>query len=389
MTQLYLNAVPITAGFFSLLAKGSCAFRAKNPGFPRENRGVQLFWFRLRRVRKWFYVPRRRNPFEVFDGFLLSYDYWQDIVPKCAAIKSKTIVGDSGGFSVASRGSKIDPEWVIRWQLEHTTIGYILDIPPYLYEKKNNGTSKAVGSTKARFAPELWNRSLLRTVRNVTRARRHYDSTRTDFRWWGVIQGQTREQQEEWYHAVAEVYPFNYPGEGWAMRPHPNNDPESVAQCVRFAVDKRITRLHLLQTTGARAVGLLLALAKLHGLDFVTYDSQTAGILGHLRTAIARPDSLPVLSVSDWHVKEISRNGETAVRDYMLSGKCDCVGCRWFREDEIQQGREYDHYIMMHNYAIMRDNFAGLEAWADRDPEQLLRKAAGDKFDAVMQAAQL
>jgi hypothetical protein len=351
MKQLYLNAMPITAGFF----------------------------------RKWFYVPRRRNPFEVFDGFLLSYDYWSDIVPKCAAIKDKIIVGDSGGFSIAGRGSKIDPEWVIRWQLEHTTIGYILDIPPYVHEKKKKkGKSKATGSTMARFAPELWDRSLLRTVRNVTRARRHYDPTRTNFRWWGVVQGQTMEQQEEWYHAVAEVYPFNYPGEGWAMRPHPNNDLVSVARCVRFAVDKGITRLHLLQTTGARAVGLLLALAKLHGLDFVTYDSQTAGILGHLRTAIVRPDFMPKLSFKDLHLKEISRKGETTVRDYMRSGQCDCVGCRWFREDEIQQGREYDHYIMMHNYAIMRDNFAALEAKAQTDPEKLLQLAAGNKLDAVM-----
>jgi hypothetical protein len=203
------------------------------------------------------------------------------------------------------------------------------------------------------------------------------------------VQGQTMEQQEEWYHAVAEVYPFNHPGEGWAMRPHPNNDLVSVAQCVRFAVDKGITRLHLLQTTGARAVGVLLALAKLNALDFVTYDSQTAGILGHLRTAIVRPDSLPVLSFKDLHLKEISRKGETTVRDYMLSGQCPCVGCRWYAEDEIQQYREYDHYIMIHNYAIMRDNFAALEAKAQKDPERLLREAAGDKLDAVMRVVQL
>lgn len=302
----------------------------------------------------------QRDPFSVFKAILISYHYW-DRWPRIPT--ERLIVGDSGGFSVATLGARIDPEHVIRWQIKNTDIGYMLDIPPY----RNSGTSARAGGR----ASDWWADSLKRSVDNVRRARQHYDPDSYPFRWWGVCQGEMREQHEEWYDAISAEYAFDGPGEGWAMRPHPNNDPGSIARCVRFAGDKGFKNLHLLQTTGPSAVAILIALGKKAGLEFVTYDSESAARVALSRSILVRPARLPAYSFKT--ITESSRKGETTVRDYMLSGRCPCVGCSWLKEDELPAGVEYSHYIMVHNYCVMQDNFDAIERAVDNDADAVLR----------------
>lgn len=308
------------------------------------------------------FQPPKRNPFGVFEAILISYHYWERW-PRIPT--DKLIVGDSGGFSVATLGAKIDPESVIRWQMRNTDIGYILDIPPY---RGSRSSARAGGR-----AADYWDDSMRRTLANVERALQHYDHASTDFRWWGVCQGETREQHEEWYEAVSAIYPFDKPGEGWAMRPHPNNDPASIARALRFAADKKMKGLHLLQTTGGSAVAILLALGKISGLEFVTYDSETAARVALSRSIMVRPTSLPAFSFKT--LTENSRKGETFVRDYMLGGTCSCQGCEWYAEDEVPALAEYSHYIMIHNYCVMQDNFNAIEKAVDDDAHAVLKRA--------------
>lgn len=317
---------------------------------------------------------RFRNPFTVFEAFLLSYYHWNGW-PKIHA-PGKVVVGDSGGFSIATLGAKIDPVEVIKWQMTHTTIGYILDIPPY----GGSSTSARAGGRAA----DRWENSLVKTLSNIKRASQLYDPRQTPFRWWGVLQGEMRDQHEEWYDKVTAVYPFTHEGEGWAMRPHPMNDLCAISRLIRFAADKGIKRVHLLQTTGASAVAILFALGQQAGLEFVTYDSQTPARLGLNRTLLVRPEELPIFSQE--LLIEQTRAGETFVRDYMLSEVCDCEGCVWYKDDQVAQGAEFSHYIMLHNYCLMRDNFAALHKWAMEDPESLLRVACGDSYASVMRA---
>ena len=314
-----------------------------------------------------------RNPFPVFEAILISYHYWARW-PKIPT--SSIVVGDSGGFSVATLGASIDPEEVILWQKRCTDIGYILDIPPYRAQ-----ASSAMASGRA---ADYWENSLARTLENVKRAAQHYRPDEEPFRWWGVCQGETRTQQDEWFEKVSEIYPFQREGEGWAMRPHPNNDFGSIARCVRFSKDNEIKNLHLLQTTGPRAVSVLIALGIESGLEFVTYDSETAARLAVSRSCTLRPESFPAFSLKN--ITESSRDGETTVRDYMTSGQCPCEGCSWLAEDEIPLGQEYCHYIMLHNYCVMQENFNAIEREAKVSPEELLRVATGDQFGTVRRA---
>lgn len=308
----------------------------------------------------------RRDPLGAYDAFLASYYHWRgrDVIRR----PGQFIVGDSGGYSVATQGAVLDPEEVIRWQIANTDVGYILDKPPF-----REASPRASGRPA-----DYWAHSLDYTVLNVRQALRLYDPGRTAFRWWGIVQGETPEEQEEWFHAVSDVYQFIGEGEGWAMRPHPNNDLGAVARCVNFAETNGIRNLHLLQTTSARSVSILLGLAEFASLNIVTFDSASPTYWATRNRCLIRPRDLPVFRLHP--ISELSRYGQTQVRDYMLGGECDCQGCTWYREDGLAAaGRSYAHYMAHHNHCLMQDNFKAIAEAALDDPERLIREAIGPR----------
>lgn len=178
------------------------------------------------------------------------------------------LFGDSGGFSVVSQDAKIDAENVIKWQLLNCDAGVILDIPPYSF----SGKAQFGGNAAKKFVP-----SLHVTVQNIQRAReyllRKRDAIRPEFQWWGVIQGETYEQKEEWYSRVWNEYQF----EGCALSPKPSYDVVQIASHMTLAYRKGIKRLHVLQVTGKTGVATIIYLMKMWGEPFelVTFDSST------------------------------------------------------------------------------------------------------------------
>ena len=60
-----------------------------------------------------FAARNRRNPFAAFDASLISFKYWQRY-PRPPT--NGLVVGDSGGFSVATLGVRLDPTAAIRWR---------------------------------------------------------------------------------------------------------------------------------------------------------------------------------------------------------------------------------------------------------------------------------
>ena len=312
-----------------------------------------------------------RDMLAAHESFLLSFYYWHD--KPCERRQDQLVVGDSGGFQVATLGARLSAAQAIRWQIANADFGYILDDPPY-----------RESSAIAKIRPdEHWDDSLRMTVLNVQEALPWYDKSGS-FRWWGIIQGERREQQEEWYGEVASVYAFDSEGEGWAIRPFPNNDLKAIAKGVRFAADKGIGNIHLLQTTAPKSVAVLLALAQLAGLEFVSYDSASAGKEAAVRRYYSRPLGLPAFTLQK--LVERSCYSETRVRDRMLSGNCECSGCLWYRMDAVPEGAEYSAYIALHNYSIMKANFAAMAEAAEQDPEGLIREAAGSAAGTVLRA---
>lgn len=336
------------------------------------------------------------NP--VFYPYMLgSYALWRD-TPIPADREWCTVFGDSGGYTLVTQAdTSIDPTEVIRWQLENCTRGVILDVPPY----RPNSAIQFRGS-----AGEWWEESIERTVKNVKRGVQYYlhyvtleqfNHRSPVFRWWGVVQGEERVQMEEWHEAISKVYGFTEPGEGWALAPKPSTDLLSCTRYMRFAHDKKLKNVHLLQVTAEKTVGVVLALAALSGqFELVTYDSASA-----LRCAINRSAIIPD-GIGMSYIKEARKtdlevectdchnigwsclclNNETTVEKYMK--RCPCQACQWFREDFPLSNREYPHYILLHNHIVMVESCQKIYEAAIQDPDRVLRWAAGEMYGDVL-----
>lgn len=338
--------------------------------------------------------------------FLGSYALWRDTSFPVHR-NGITIFGDSGGYTLVTQAdTSIDPTDVIRWQVERCTRGVILDVPPY----RPNSAIQFRG-----VAGQWWEESIERTVKNVRRALPYYLNAHPDlteagvqqtlvgskfmspFRWWGVVQGETREQMEEWHGKVSEVYPFTETGEGWALAPKPSTDLLSCARYMRFAHDKGLKNVHLLQVTAEKTVGVVLALGVLGGnFELVTYDSASAlrcainrsGIihdgLGMSYIKEARKTDLEV-ECTDCHKVGwdcLCRNNERTVELFMK--ECPCQACQWFREDFPLTNREYPHSILLHNHLVMVEACERIYQAALKDPDQVLRWAAGPLYGDVL-----
>lgn len=318
-----------------------------------------------------------RHPIHWFDRetsvfyprVLLSYAVWRDAVFPYQRDDFETILGDSGGYSVVTLNVNINPDDVIRWQVKHCTRGLILDIPPYRPGRAIQLLGKAA---------EYWEDSLRETVINVKRALPYYvEVGDRPFRWWGVVQGQTREQMEEWHGRISEVYPFDGAGEGWALSAKPSTDLLCCTRHMRFAYDRGLRRVHVLQVGGTSTLGVILGLAALSGsFDLVTYDVATA-----LRLAVTR-GAVIHKGVGIDYLNEITRAGETTVTDYLR--QCPCQACAWLREDWPLSNRELPHYLLLHNHLTLVEAYERIYCEAVSDPDWLLRRVTGKLYGRVM-----
>ena len=133
-----------------------------------------------------------KNSEVYYPAALASHALWRDAtLPKVD--QEFYMFGDSGGYTVVTQPDySTDPEQVIRWQIANCTAGVMLDIPPY----RPGSAIQFTGS-----AAVYWKESLDRSCDNVRRAMKIYEYhlqagglSRPHFDWWGVVQGEEREQ---------------------------------------------------------------------------------------------------------------------------------------------------------------------------------------------------
>lgn len=333
------------------------------------------------------------NPSIYYPYALCSYALWdgKDIP---FLHDQMTMFGDSGGYTLVTQPNTfLDPTEVIRWQLRNCTRGVMLDVPPY----RPGSEIQFRGA-----ASEYWEESLKRSIQNVRRALPYYKEAREKghrFRWWGVVQGEERAQMEEWNYKIAMEYGFGrIEGEGWALAPKPSTDLLSCTRYMRFAHDKQIKNVHLLQVTAESTVALILALGKISGqFELITYDSASA-----VRCAINRSAVIPD-GMGCSYIKEARKAGigeeckdchqegftctcldtERTVEKYMLT--CPCQACQWFREIyPTVTNAEYPHYILVHNHIAMKETFDRIWKEVQIDADRVLRWACGDQYGDVL-----
>jgi hypothetical protein len=312
-------------------------------------------------------------------SYLASYGLWKGKRLPWPIREGSFIFGDSGGFSVVASGAKLDPRQVLAWQMKYCTAGVILDIPPYRF----GGKSQFVGS-----AADAWDESIQRTVGNVQRAAPLYvqhlkEGTLSPFWWYGAVQGESYTQLEEWYTRVAEVYPFGQAGnEGWALAPKPCNDIPTVVRFMRLAREKQMKRIHVLQTASPQTVGVMMALAKLGGVEWVTHDSASI----HINTA----NRNAFLDNGSWWGSwgnNAHRAGWNALFS-LLTTNCDCVACSWVREDTFAEKtyteRHYRNRLLLHSFLNIRALEARMHAAVESDAEGFLKVIADTTYGEVL-----
>ena len=258
------------------------------------------------------------------------------------------IFGDSGGYSVAKRGIHLDPCDVMRWQLAFSTVGAVLDVPPWSdWSRSRECLAATVANVKA--AVPIYRRAL---------------EADTPFRWWGVVHGRTRAELEEWWKAITKVYPFTGEGEGWAFKPQPLNDPEAVAEVLAFIADKGIRRAHFFASSAVNAVEVLYAYGADAGLVCASVDSTSPLKLGRNRVLILSAEyGLELLTERFRETK----GRDTCVRDYMRRD-CRCRSCEFLKTDvDADEGLMRDesylyHRIMFHNVLAMLRAYEKLNA---------------------------
>lgn len=318
-------------------------------------------------------IREGKDEFWEWDKMLLSYHYWGKSKRPLPVGKAK-IFGDSGGFSVVTLGANIDPRSVMRWQLRICDAGLCLDIPPY----QASGSQQFAGSAR-----DLLSSSIQRTRRNLELALPLYEQGRVDgspFRWYGALQGETYSEIEMWWKGIQDLYPFTdyAAGEGWALAPKPSTDVIAISRYMRFAMEKGMKRIHVLQVTSARAVAVFLALAKLGEIEHVSFDSATAALYASNHKILTDQGR------EYGYIEQKTRLGGREVYSYVEEeGNCNCLGCKWYRIDaEGVTASQLPRYLLLHNYLVVSSVFQALEDAANEDPEGLLRsmgrKAYGD-----------
>ncbi len=344
-----------------------------------------------------------------YPHLLLSYFYFRNVALQLP--DDGYVFGDSGGFSVMRYGQGraravyfydpwkktcsnilkgsggaehqrcVAPVDVVRWQanLASCDAGVVLDMPPVTLEGKN-----------------VWTVALQETLKNIRAALPYYERLRDsggEFKWWGVAHGWTQEELDMWWREVSAIYPFTEEGEGWAFKARdPSYSPEAIARCLYFIKTRRIKRAHFLAAAKPVGIATLLVLGPEAGLEFVTSDAESAGLLARNRKIICQSE----YGMRYTYVEEKGEGRE--VRDWLL--QCPCASCtqiegdakRWVAQLGDVEGGEYNEYwtfrFHFHNVLAHVSMVAALQSAAEEDPDALLREVLGKKYSTVLRSAE-
>lgn len=296
---------------------------------------------------------------DYFPNILISYVYWRGA--RFNFMPDSLVFGDSGGHTVMTSDISVGPREAIRWQVNNTNIGAILDRPPFADNVSGHGAG--------------WRKGLRYTKRNTELALPIYEKARhagTDFRWWGVIQGRTWREMEAWWRAISDIYPFTDDGEGWAFNALGASRLTPLAHSLGFLQKKGVTHAHSFGTAGWEEVIVLMCYGARAGLERITFDSATS--VHYARNRVLMVPSYHEFKYDRLEEREREEKDLPATR-YMME-KCDCRSCACLREDYPNGPPREGSYISIrmsfHNLFMLRRVFDNIYRASRDDPDYLL-----------------
>ncbi len=249
------------------------------------------------------------------------------------------LFSDSGGFQVVTLDGYVDPKKLIHWQEENSQAGVILDYPPY-----SATNSAAFGGTPSL---EFFRKCMKKTCDNSTIMLENKKSEK--FKLYGVVQGDTFNQAEEWFKEMLKVESNCGEFGGWALSPKPSEDPIRIAMMGLLMLKYQIKKpLHILQVSGRAGIFIAALIRKLTG-NTVTIDSSTFAVAARYGSIID-PDKIPNLI-------KVGRSSEHTLKKWL----CDCPVCTKLKPDIRKEfPSEILQYLDLHNlyHLIKLTNYA-------------------------------
>lgn len=259
-------------------------------------KGRSAFWF-------------AKNPIAKYDKVLFSYQYGGAVVPSYRDMyigdHIKSIIGDSGGFSAASLGVKLDPIDVIRWENNFCDIGFTLDLPPFDSDPIHGGF--LTGDKMVKCA-DISNKNA-----EIMMSRKS-----EDLKLYLVVQGNSRQTRQDWLDGGMKEY---NDWDGFSLSVKPQHNPYTLIDWLKFAIDNDMKDIHILGVTGKLTMGVLVYFSEY--FNSVKVDSSS-----HAKGSRYRKYILPAHLGRDVVMTERDGSVPTTL-------PCDCEVCRFFKEYNV------------------------------------------------------
>jgi len=179
---------------------------------------------------------------------------------------------------VATRGVKIDPPDVLRFQEQNADIGIIVDHPPANYTYGIN------------FPRSHFLECLKRTRENAEFAFRNRTSDKLTLL--NVIQGRNADEAKIWYSGIKDV-----PLDGYGISFEPPSSSEALLRLLLLVIVEHIEgHIHVFNGTGRGTMPILVWASKY--IKNMTFDSASWTHLGSYKKFIL-PNTLEALSVKE------------------------------------------------------------------------------------------
>ena len=153
--------------------------------------------------------------------------------------------------------------------MKNCSAGLILDVPPY----KFGGSAQFAGTPTKEFFMECLNK----TYENAKISLKE-NKGENKIRLYGVIQGETFEQMNQWFTKIHSLENKEQSFDAWALSPKPSNDPIKIAMLGIIILENKVNKpLHVLQISGKNGMIVCSYLRSLLQKT-ITIDSSSTGI---------------------------------------------------------------------------------------------------------------
>lgn len=191
-----------------------------------------------------------------------------------------TLWADSGGYSIATQGAKIDPHKVLKWQEQNSDIAFTLDYPPV----KVTAVGRVSPGKNERITPEEFEQSAEKTRRNNLIF--YNNRTNDKLKIYNIIHGYDIKSYDLWWDYTAKD--MNFDGYGTGMKP--TSDCLLQALSIMYLWNKGVRkRIHLLGVSGIIVIPVLVWASQY--IDKISFDSTSYGY-GSRTRAYVYPDRI-------------------------------------------------------------------------------------------------